>query len=57
MQLSRASVETRMPIAFGVITCDTFDQARARTEKGRNKGWEAALAAIEMATLWKKMSE
>ncbi|HET7434884.1 MAG TPA: 6,7-dimethyl-8-ribityllumazine synthase [Thermoanaerobaculia bacterium] len=52
--LSRIAVEARFPVAFGVITCNTYEQAVARSSKGTsNKGWEAALAAIEMANLWK----
>jgi 6,7-dimethyl-8-ribityllumazine synthase len=44
----------RLPIAFGVITCDTMQQAIDRSSSGAgNKGWEAALAAIEMANLWR----
>jgi 6,7-dimethyl-8-ribityllumazine synthase len=50
--LSRLSFE--IPIAFGVITCDTMQQAIDRSSTGAgNKGWEAALAAIEMANLWR----
>jgi 6,7-dimethyl-8-ribityllumazine synthase len=46
--------ETDIPIAFGVITCDTMQQAVDRSSTGAgNKGWEAALAAIEMANLWR----
>lgn len=42
------------PIAFGVITCNTYEQAVERSSAGAgNKGWEAALAAIEMANLWR----
>jgi len=53
-ELSRASVETQSPIAFGVITCNTIEQAVERSSPGSgNKGWEAALAAIEMANLLK----
>jgi len=53
-ELSRVSVETQSPIAFGVITCNTIEQAVARSSPGSgNKGWEAALAAIEMANLLK----
>src|SRR6266849_2627435 len=53
-ELSRLSSEMRLPIAFGVITCDTMQQATERSLSGAgNKGWEAALAAIEMATLWR----
>ncbi|MBV8520346.1 MAG: 6,7-dimethyl-8-ribityllumazine synthase [Acidobacteria bacterium] len=55
-ELSRISVDTRVPVAFGVITCNTYEQAVERSSKGRgNKGWEAALAAIEMASLWRKL--
>ena len=49
-------METGVPIAFGVITCDTIEQAveRAGTKSG-NKGWDAAMTAIEMAQLLKKV--
>ncbi len=41
-----------VPVAFGVLTCDTVEQAAARAGgKAGNKGWEAALAALEMADL------
>ncbi len=53
-ELSRLSSEMHLPIAFGVITCDTLQQAIDRSSSGAgNKGWEAALAAIEMANLWR----
>lgn len=51
--LSRVAVSLGIPVSFGVITCNTLEQAQARTLKGSNKGWEAALAAIEMANLWR----
>ncbi|MBK5259878.1 MAG: 6,7-dimethyl-8-ribityllumazine synthase [Thermoanaerobaculia bacterium] len=55
-ELSRVSVETQFPIAFGVITCNTVEQAEERSLSGSgNKGWEAALAAIEMASLWRQI--
>lgn len=55
-ELSRVSCETRFPIAFGVITCNTREQAVERSSEGTsNKGWEAALAAIEMANLWRAL--
>ena len=49
-------METGVPIAFGVITCDTIEQAveRAGTKSG-NKGWDAAITAIEMAQILKKL--
>jgi len=50
--LAQASMSTGVPMTFGVITAETLEQAveRAGTKMG-NKGWEAALAAIEMARL------
>ena len=52
--LSRVAIEAHLPIAFGVITCNTLQQAIERSSEGpSNKGWEAALAAIEMANLWR----
>ena len=54
--LSRISVDAKFPVAFGVITCNTVEQAVARSSPGSgNKGWEAALAAIEMANLWRAL--
>jgi 6,7-dimethyl-8-ribityllumazine synthase len=54
--IASASMETGVPIAFGVITSDTIEQAveRAGTKSG-NKGWDAAITAIEMAQLLKKL--
>ena len=55
-ELSRVMVDTQVPFAFGVITCDTTEQATARSSPGAgNKGWEATLAAIEMANLWRAL--
>jgi 6,7-dimethyl-8-ribityllumazine synthase len=55
LEISRVSIETSIPIAFGVITCNTMEQARHRIARGTNKGWEAALAAIEMANLFRQL--
>jgi 6,7-dimethyl-8-ribityllumazine synthase len=54
--LATASAEFDVPIAFGVLTCDTMAQAEARAggEHG-NKGWDAALAALEMADLFEQV--
>ncbi|MDO8746563.1 MAG: 6,7-dimethyl-8-ribityllumazine synthase, partial [Thermodesulfovibrionales bacterium] len=54
--VAAASMETGVPIAFGVITSDTIEQAveRAGTKSG-NKGFDAAITAIEMAQLLKKL--
>lgn len=50
--IARASLSTGVPISFGVLTVESIEQAieRAGTKMG-NKGAEAAMAAIEMATL------
>jgi len=50
--VAKVSLDEGLPVIFGVITADTIDQAieRAGTKVG-NKGWQAALAAIEMANL------
>ena len=54
--IASASMETGVPIAFGIITSDTIEQAveRAGTKSG-NKGWDAAITAIEMAQLLRKL--
>jgi 6,7-dimethyl-8-ribityllumazine synthase len=50
--ITAASAATRVPMAFGVLTTNTTEQAMARASDGPdNKGWEAAAAAIEMAVL------
>jgi 6,7-dimethyl-8-ribityllumazine synthase len=54
--LADAGAEYDTPIGFGLLTCDTMAQAEARAggEHG-NKGWDAALAAIEMADLFDRL--
>ena len=54
--LAQAGAEFELPIAFGVLTCDDMAQAEARAggEHG-NKGWDAALAAMEMADLFDRL--
>lgn len=54
--VASASLDTGVPISFGIITSDTIEQAveRAGTKSG-NKGWDAAMAAIEMAQVMKKL--
>ncbi len=50
--VARVSAEHRIPIGFGVLTCETSAQAAERAGgKAGNKGWEAASATIEMADL------
>jgi len=55
--IANASMETGVPIIYGVITTDTLDQAieRAGTKAG-NKGFDAALSAIEMVNLYRRIS-
>jgi 6,7-dimethyl-8-ribityllumazine synthase len=55
--IGQSAQETGIPHAFGVLTCDTLEQAidRAGLKMG-NKGFEAALAAVEMASLKKAIS-
>ena len=50
--IAMVSLESEIPVIFGVVTTDTVEQAieRAGTKAG-NKGWSAAMAAIEMANL------
>ena len=54
--LSRMALETGVPIAFGVLTTDTIEQAVDRAGgKAGNKGADCALVAIEMATLLRRL--
>jgi 6,7-dimethyl-8-ribityllumazine synthase len=54
--IATVSLETGLPIAFGVLTTDTIEQAieRAGTKAG-NKGFESAMVAIEMVNLFKEI--
>jgi 6,7-dimethyl-8-ribityllumazine synthase len=50
--LADASHDTDVPIGFGLLTCDTMEQALERCGGSHgNKGWDAALAALEMIDL------
>ncbi len=55
--IAKVSLETGLPVVYGVITADTLEQAieRAGTKMG-NKGFDAAVSAIEMANLLKSIS-
>jgi 6,7-dimethyl-8-ribityllumazine synthase len=56
--LQLAQMDTGIPIMFCVLTCDTLEQAIDRAGlKGGNKGFEAGLAAIEMAQLSRKLRD
>jgi len=54
--IANVGLETGLPVIFGIITADTIEQAleRAGTKAG-NKGWDAALSAIEMVNLMGKI--
>jgi len=54
--LAHIALDQRVPAAFGVLTCDSLEQALARAgSKAGNKGVEAALAALEMANLLREI--
>jgi 6,7-dimethyl-8-ribityllumazine synthase len=54
--LADAGVESGVPVIFGVLTTDTLDQAMERAgAKEGNKGWDAALSAIEMVDLYRQI--
>lgn len=54
--ITTLALRENIPIIFGVITAETLEQAieRAGTKKG-NRGWEAAIAALEMANLYREI--
>ena len=54
--VAQVMLETGVPVLFGILTCDTIEQAieRAGTKAG-NKGFDAAMAALEMANLLRKI--
>jgi len=55
--LSRVALDTGVPVGFGVLTCETEDQALARSAKGDgNKGAEAARAALAMVHVLRKFT-
>jgi len=54
--LSLASTDFDTPIGFGLLTCDNNEQAEARAGGAHgNKGWDAALAALEMSNLFDRL--
>ena len=56
--IGQSQQETGIPHSFGVLTCETLEQALNRAGiKAGNKGFEAALAAIEMVSLRRKLAE
>jgi 6,7-dimethyl-8-ribityllumazine synthase len=56
--IAQVQLETGIPIAFGILTTDDVEQALNRAGiKSGNKGWDAALTAIEMANLLKQIKK
>jgi len=54
--IAMVGLETGIPVVYGVITTDTIEQAIERAgSKSGNKGWDAALSAVEMVDLFKKI--
>jgi len=54
--LSAVSADSETPIGFGVLTCDTDEQAEARAGGAHgNKGWDAAVATLEMIDLYDRL--
>jgi 6,7-dimethyl-8-ribityllumazine synthase len=56
--LGQVAVQTGVPVAFGVLTCNTLEQAIDRAgAKSGNKGFDAAMTAVEMADLLRRLRE
>jgi 6,7-dimethyl-8-ribityllumazine synthase len=56
--VAQAGLATGVPVIFGILTCDTLEQAMNRAgAKAGNKGFEAAMAAIEMVNLLRQLPE
>jgi len=54
--LLEAGTATGVPVIFGIVTADTLEQAMERCgTKSGNRGWDAAVAAIEMANLYRRL--
>jgi len=54
--LAQTALETGLPISFGVLTCDTLEQAIDRAgAKSGNKGFDAAMTAVEMGNLMRRL--
>ncbi len=56
--ITEAAAATGIPVTFGVLTTNSAEQALARAgSRTSNKGWEAAMAAVQMATLLKRLRQ
>ena len=55
--LAQTALQHGLPVSFGVVTADSLEQAIERAgAKSGNKGWDAALAAVEMVSLYRQMA-
>ena len=55
--LAQSALQSGVPVAFGIVTADSLEQAIERAgAKSGNKGWDAALAAVEMVSLYRQMA-
>ena len=56
--IGQVAAESGVPVSFGVLTCNTLEQAIDRAgAKSGNKGFDAAMAAIEMANLMRQLRQ
>ena len=56
--LAHVALSSGVPVSFGVLTCDSLEQALERSgSKAGNKGWQAAQSAIEMVQLYRRLGE
>jgi 6,7-dimethyl-8-ribityllumazine synthase len=56
--LAQASLQSGVPVAFGVLTCDNLEQAIERAgAKAGNKGFDAAMSAVEMGNLMRRLRQ
>ncbi len=56
--LAKLAADGPVPVVFGVLTCDTLEQAMQRAgAKAGNKGFEAAVTAVELVNLWRVLGE
>jgi 6,7-dimethyl-8-ribityllumazine synthase len=56
--LAHVALASGLPVSFGVLTCDSLEQALERSGgKAGNKGWQAAQAAVEMVQLYRRLGE
>ena len=54
--VASVGLESQVPVTFGILTCDTLEQAIERAgAKSGNKGWDAAVSAMEMVSLYKAL--